>query len=438
MKRTTKARIWVAAFLLIIAAPIVILLLQPGVAGREFWRELSVALGFAGIALMGVQFIPTARLSFVANVFPVDALYTFHHRASIAGFMLALAHPLLLFAGDPNTLALLNVVTAPWRARAAVFAIAIFAILIVTSVWRERLKIGYEMWRAIHLLSAFFAAALVLFHMFRVNHYMAYPPQRIYWIIMGLVWLGSAVHVRLIRPLRLRSRPYRVVAIEPRRDDCWLLAIEPEGHDGLRFKAGQFAWLALEESPLDLQENPFSITSSAAAPRRLEFMIKEFGDFTSSLVSLRPGESVYVDGPYGTYDIDEIDAPGLALIAGGIGVTPIMSILRTMADRGDERPVVLFYANPDWESVNFRDELVTLQDRLTLQVVHVLEEPPDAWDGEEGFVTEEILDRHLPANRAELSYFICGPLPMIDAVSEAMRDLSLPLRQVHTEQFEMA
>jgi predicted ferric reductase len=228
------------------------------------------------------------------------------------------------------------------------------------------------------------------------------------------------------------------VAIEPRRDDCWLLAIEPEGHDGLRFKAGQFAWLALEESPLDLQENPFSITSSAAAPRRLEFMIKEFGDFTSSLVSLRPGESVYVDGPYGTYDIDEIDAPGLALIAGGIGVTPIMSILRTMADRGDERPVVLFYANPDWESVNFRDELVTLQDRLTLQVVHVLEEPPDAWDGEEGFVTEEILDRHLPANRAELSYFICGPLPMIDAVSEAMRDLSLPLRQVHTEQFEMA
>lgn len=439
MKRTTVARVLAGLFVVIVTAPLVILLLQPAAPGREFWRQLSVALGFAGIALMGMQFIPTARLKFITNVFPVDALYLFHHRAAIAGFFLALVHPLLLFIGNPALLQLLNVFDAPWRVRAGVAAVVIFAILIVSSVWREEFSIRYEIWRAVHNLSAFFAVALVLFHMFQVNYYMAYPPQRLYWIAMALLWLGGVTYVRLIRPLQLRANPYRVLEIEPRRDDCWMLAVAPDGHDGFQFEPGQFAWLALKDSPFALEENPFSMASSAEKPQRLEFMIKEFGDFTTSLGQrLKPGDRLYVDGSFGTFDIDEPEAPGFVLIAGGIGVTPVMSILRTMVDRHDERPVLFIYANPSWDVVNYREALDELQERMTLKVVHVLEEPPEGWAGEEGFVTRDILDRQLPANRAELRYFICGPIPMIAAVTDGLRELGLPMGLVHTERFEMA
>jgi len=109
-----------------------------------------------------------------------------------------------------------------------------------------------------------------------------------------------------------------------------------------------------------------------------------------------------------------------------------------MNDRSDDRYVIFFYANPGWETINYREELEVLQDRMNLKVVHVLEEPPEDWDGEVGFVTKEILDRHLPENRDDLQYFICGPIPMIVMVKKALKALGLPMQQVHTEKFEMA
>ena len=72
MTDTTKARFWIGVCALVILAPLLILFVGPQPAGREFWRELSVALGFAGLSLMGFQFIPTSRLPFLAELFPMD------------------------------------------------------------------------------------------------------------------------------------------------------------------------------------------------------------------------------------------------------------------------------------------------------------------------------------------------------------------------------
>jgi len=84
------------------------------------------------------------------------------------------------------------------------------------------------------------------------------------------------------------------------------------------------------------------------------------------------------------------------LIAGGIGITPMMSMIRTLADRGDRRPLVLLYGSRDWESVTFREELESLKTRLALTVVHVLSELPPGWTGEQGRITAEVFRRHLP------------------------------------------
>ena len=75
------------------------------------------------------------------------------------------------------------------------------------------------------------------------------------------------------------------------------------------------------------------------------------------------------------------------LIAGGVGITPMMSMIRTLADRGDKRPVILLYGSKDWESITFREELEALKARLDLTVVHVLANPPADWTGEQGFIT---------------------------------------------------
>ena len=97
-----------------------------------------------------------------------------------------------------------------------------------------------------------------------------------------------------------------------------------------------------------------------------------------------------------------------------------------------------FYGNRTWDSVIFRDEIAELEERLNLQVVHALERPPEGWDGEAGFVTGDLLDRHLPGDRRERVYFICGPIPMIEAVERSLRALGVPLSHINSEQYEMA
>lgn len=112
-------------------------------------------------------------------------------------------------------------------------------------------------------------------------------------------------------------------------------------------------------------------------------------------------------------------------------------MLRTMADREDARPAILIYANRDWESVAFRDELEGLERRMNLTVVHVLERPPANWAGESGFVNGETLIKHLPGGYRRLQFFVCGPAPMMDAAESALLELGVPGERVHTERFAM-
>ena len=99
---------------------------------------------------------------------------------------------------------------------------------------------------------------------------------------------------------------------------------------------------------------------------------------------------------------------------------------------------MLVYANRDRDGVAFREVIDELTGRMNLTVVHVLEHAPEGWQGESGFVTSEVLSRHLPRNFRRFQFFICGPGPMMDAAERALLDLGVPGERVHTERFDMA
>ena len=168
--------------------------------------------------------------------------------------------------------------------------------------------------------------------------------------------------------------------------------LKPPAAAKFRFEPGQFGWFAIGRSPFSITQHPFSFASSAERDD-VELAVKALGDFTSRAPELEPGTTVYVDGPHGVFSIDHDEGPGFGLIAGGVGIAGLISMVRTMADRHDVRPVSLFYANREWDGVAFRDELERLKDRLTLTVVQV-ERPPEDWAGETGYVTAEVSARH--------------------------------------------
>lgn len=442
MKRdlVIQGAFWMLVYVLLAIAPLVLLKIGEVPPGREFWRELSVALGFAGLTMLTLQFVLTARFRRIKAPYGADVVYHFHRQISLVAFLLIVCHPLLLFINSPATINLLNLFTAPWRARMGVTAVLLLAALIGASLWRRRLALDYSRWRIWHGILATLVVALAMAHVVLARHYLNTPWKQALWLGYSLFWVGLLLYVRVVKPIQQLRRPYRVEQVIPERGGAWSLVIAPEGHRGIRFLPGQFAWITAGASPFAEAEHPFSFSSSAEHPEKLAFTIKEVGDFTRTIKSLQPGQRVYLDGPFGHFSIDrQPRAREYVFIAGGVGITPIMSMLRTMADRGGDRPLLLFYANRDWESVTFREELEVLCARLDLTVVHILEKPPAEWPGERGYLGQPILERYLPKewDRNTIEVFLCGPPPMMTAVERALLNMGVPLGDIHSERFNL-
>lgn len=429
---------WLGVYLTLVLAPLFVLLIGPTPPGLGFWWDVSMALGFAGLAMMGVQFMLTARFHRATAPYGIDIIYYFHRYLGIVALLIVVAHPVLVIVDKPALLGFLNPFVAPWHLGAGVISIAALIVLVITAGWRKALGIAYEPWRVTHAVLAIAAVGLALVHIEGVQYYVASPWKRILWRVFALSWIAVLCYVRLIRPWQLVRRPYRVTDVVHERGDAWTLALEPRGHAGFSFQPGQFAWLTTGGSPFLMQEHPFSFSSSPTpGGGRVEFTIKELGDFTRTVGSVGRDAAAFVDGPYGAFTIDRHPAPGYVFIAGGIGIAPIMSMLRSLADRRDQRPLLLFYAYRRWERMTFREALDDLRSRLNLAVVFVLEEPPERWDGERGRITRDVLDRHLPEDRSSRHFFLCGPEAMTQAIERLLHGLGVPMSHVHSELFEL-
>jgi predicted ferric reductase len=434
MSLAVRAVFWVMAYLGVVLSPLVFAVIGGSQPDHGFWTNLSVALGFVGLAMMGLEFVLVARFRPVAAPFGQDALLQFHRQIGYAGLAFVLVHFVISAQWDQLTLS--KALAAPllvWFGMAALLALIV---LIVTSVWRQRLRLSYEAWHVVHTVLALVLVVGALGHVLFVDEYVSSLWKQILWGLMSGAFVGLLAWVRVVKPLRARARPWRLERVVPERGETTTLALAPPPGAAFRFEPGQFAWFAIGRSPFSVTQHPFSFSSSAESDG-VEIAVKALGDFTSRVRELEPGTTVHVDGPHGVFSIDQDEGPGFVLIAGGVGIAGLISMLRTMADREDVRPALLFYANGEWDGVAFRDELERLAERLALTVVHVLERPPRDWAGETGYVTREVLSRHLPPGYRRFQFFICGPNAMMDAVESALIALDVPPERVHTERFDM-
>lgn len=435
----THSGFWLAVYLGLILAPMLVALAPPTPPASGFGWDFAMALGYAGVAMIGVQFVLTARFRRASAPFGIDIIYLFHRYLAVALLGLILIHALLATLIDPSAVGPLDPRRAPLSISLGRLAVLLLVVLVLGSLWRKPLGIEYDRWRRWHAVLASLALVLAVVHVELAARFLDAPLKRLLWSVISLCWLLLIGYVRLLRPWRLARRPYRVVAVRAEHGRSVTLCLRAEGEHGFDFLPGQFAWLSVGDSPFALREHPFSIASAPGERGRLEFTIKALGDFSSRMASVQPGSLAHVDGPYGAFSCDRHpQASGLLFIAGGVGIAPIMSMLRALAARGEQRPLWLFYGNRLWQHSVFREELDALAARLPLHLVHILGEPPTDWPGERGLLSLDLLRRHLPQIADGVHCFVCGPTPMIRIAESALRQLGVPLAQVHTEIFDLA
>ena len=234
----------------------------------------------------------------------------------------------------------------------------------------------------------------------------------------------------VVRRKRKRREPYTVKTVERVTHDTW--RIEFDGAS-MPFEPGQYIVLRVNSEGEKPEPHPFSISSSPSNPV-LEITVKEVGDFTSTIGELKRGDGVTLDGPFGKFSYVFNDAPNLVFIAGGIGVTPFLSMLRDLTDKAFPRKVKLLWGNKTAQDIAFREEIEDMaQQYQQLDVVHVLSEQEE-WSGEKGFIDAELLQRTLDFE-PDTQYFICGPPMMNDLVLCLLGDMDIPEDSVHTERF---
>jgi predicted ferric reductase len=437
-RQTTRdALLWLVIYVAAVTLPLFALLVDSDAAGRGWGWDFSMALGYAGLAMLGLQFALTARFRRATAPFGIDIVYYFHRYLALLALAMVLAHYLILRGAYPAALGVADPRGAAAYMSAGRLAMALFVIVAVLSLARRPLKLEYDRWRVLHAVLATTALALAFWHVVGSGRYLDSLWRQALWSAYGAFWIGLIGYVRVFRPWRVSRTPWRVVAVEPERGQVWTLALEPPPGQTLRFAPGQFAWLSLRASPFAMKEHPFSIASSAERGPGIELSIKALGDFSAGIKDTSVGETAWIDAPYGTFGIDRHpDATGFVFIAGGIGIAPFMSMLRTLADRRDRRPLWLFYGNRVWERVAFREELEQLSQTLDLHVVHVLLEPPPDWTGGQGYITTDLLARHLPTQRDGFEYLLCGPTPMTVSAERSLGALSVPVSRVHSEIFD--
>jgi predicted ferric reductase len=414
------------------------LALGPKLSNRPALLDLSVALAFAGLAVMALQFMLAGRIKILNRPFGTDLVYHFHRQIGIASFFMVFSHPILLFILDSRYLRLLNIFTSPLRAKAAVTSLFFLIGVVWTAEYRQKIKMPYKHWKILHGIFSIVMIALAVVHILLAGNYINLPWKQALWIAYSTGFVGILIYTRIIYPLKLIRKSFIVKDIKPEPGDVMTVTMEPDGHEGFKFSPGQFAWLTAWKTPFSDTEHPFSIASSAEKTGVIQMSIKKFGEFTARIRTLKPGERVYVDGPYGAFNLDRFPtAEKLVFIPGGIGVTPIMSMLRTMADRKDKRPILLFYCNREWDTLAFSEEIQELENSLNLTTIYTIEKPPQNWNGESGFLNRDILNKHTPADwiSDETDVFLCGPTPMMDAVERELLAVGYSEKYIHTERY---
>ena len=241
-------------------------------------------------------------------------------------------------------------------------------------------------------------------------------------------------------PLLRWNKRWQVTENRVERGDSHTLVLKPDGHEGFSFEPGQFAWIKKGSTPFGIGQHPISFSSSGDVPPggSISFTIKKLGDWSGELVpTIQTGDHMWIDGPHGVLSSDREQGMGYILIAGGIGITPLYSMCQTMAERGDARPVILFYGGEDWDSLTFREELEELKKNLDLIIVYVIARPYKEWVGESGFINKAIIEGYLPEHYQRYVYFVCGPKPLMDSMEEALPALGVPAERIFSERFGM-
>jgi predicted ferric reductase len=428
----------VGGYLLLLLVPLITVWMARPVTDQPFLTELGKNFALIGLTIMVLQFVLAGRLRWISHFFGLDMVLRFHKAMGVLALLLLLLHPLLVLGGRGEW-PLLYRLDVSWPIWLGKIALLLLLVQAATSIFQRRL-LTFEKWRRLHN-QALIILGLAILHSSVVGGDLRHGAMQALW----LFWLVVAVAVygyhKLYRPRQIRRHPYRVKEINRESHNVRTIVLEPPaGQEPMFFLPGQFHFLKFyrNNSRYDGEEHHFTISSSPTQRNILASTIKESGDFTASLKETKPGDIVHVQGAFGRFSFPlQPLRKDLAFIAGGIGITPVISMLRYMRDTASDHKVVLLYANRTEKDILFAEELALMTEskRPRLRVAHVLTRPTRTWKGEDGLIDQGMIRRYCGIDIRGMEFYLCGPPGMMKMLIRELKELGAMPANIHSERF---
>ena len=400
----------------------------PGALLTELGRWTGLLGTYAALLIL----LLVARVPFVERSVGLDRLMSWHRKLGPLSLLLIAAHVVLITAGYAAGEAV-SYLAETWSLVSAypwvLPALVAFALMMMGGItsWRvARRRMKYETWWVTHLYF-YLAIALAYAHQVGLGQpFVAHPWARWIWIGFYLVTLGALLVFRVGAPVaRSLRHNLRVHSVVRESDDTVSVWVSGRNLDRLQVRGGQFfGWRFLTRGDW-WQSHPYSL-SAGPDPRFLRITVKDLGDQSRSLARLRPGTRIVAEGPYGVFTADARQTDRVVLVAGGVGITPIRSLLD---DLPRDARVDLLYRAPKREALVLRKELEAIAARRPgLRVRYLVGNRHDYPVHAKAMVW-------LVPDIAASDVYVCGPSALVDAVVESAHVLGMPSDRVHHEAF---
>ncbi len=307
----------------------------------------------------------------------------------------------------------------------AIVGLTLLLAVAAISIRAVRRRMSHEMWWQVHLLT-YLALALSFSHQIATGaSFVHHPLARLAWTLLWLSTAGVVLACRVGLPVwRTAYHRLRVVRVVQESDHVVSLVVKGRRLERLAVSGGQYFQWRFMARGLWLHAHPYSI-SALPRPPYMRVTIKGLGSHSIAAMRLTPGTRIAIEGPYGTFTKHSLTGRGVALIAAGLGVTPVRALLEDLPPSAD--PVVVLRASNE-EALLLGDEVMELTRARGGRVL-----------GAFGSRHRLTLDPHtLRANIPDLperDVFICGPEPFTKMVAQAARRAGVAPAQLHIEGF---
>jgi predicted ferric reductase len=390
--------------------------------------SLSQIFSLIGAVLLSFTFILSSRFNFLEKYFgSLDKVYKQHHLYGAVAFLLLISHPLLLALQ-----AFLNSTSAAiylFPSTNLIYTAGILALysLIIFLTFTLLIKLPYHLWYLTHQ----FMGIVLIFALVHINFITSdvsrFPLLKIwiiFWILLALI---SYLYKKFFYVRFGPKFSYQIDQIQNTNGllDIYLKALASP----LKYHPGQFIFISFHQKGISPEFHPFSLVSTPDPPR-LHLCLKIVGDYTGSLIDLQKNTQATIMGPYGhLYEPFETNK-NIVLIAGGIGITPFISMIETEVINPKNRQIDLFYSNRTVDAAFYHQNLLEISAKNKNFKYHSI-----FTDSEPRLTASAISS--LISNFSSSIFLLCGPQIMMESLKNQLLVLNINPKNIYYEDFSL-